>query len=416
MEQNNTASVNGQKLEKKQLLIIGGGFAGFWSAMSAIRQSREVQKADEVEITLINPDNYFTIRPRLYEVSLEGLRIELDNYLKPLGIKQILGKAEIIDPEKNSVTVSTDHGIRNIKYDYLIVAAGSALKGMNTPGIEHSFNIDTFNSAQKLENHIIELAKDNFSGKGASTFVVVGGGFTGLEAVTSIEEKAKAIQEKYATKKTDFKVILMERGDKLAKVFAPEAQQYIIDSVASKNIEVISNVELSALEKDSATLSNGTKIDAQTLIWTAGMVASPLTTFFNGEKDIFGRLAVDEFLKLPGYDNVIVAGDVANATIDGGNSSVMSCQYSQFEGRWAGHNAINDLFGATLKPYVQNGYVTCLDLGQEAALYTTGRERTSQYQGVEAKNIKVMVNTQLIYPLEGIEETVAASFPELPSF
>lgn len=214
MEQNNTASVNGQKLEKQQLLIIGGGFAGFWSAMSAIRQSRELQKTNEVEITLINPDNYFTIRPRLYEVSLEGLRIELDNYLKPLGIKQILGKAEIIDPEKNSVTVLTDHGIRNIKYDYLIVAAGSALKGMNTPGIEHSFNIDTFNSAQKLENHIIELAKDNFSGKGASTFVVVGGGFTGLEAVTSIEEKAKAIQEKYATKKTDFKVILMERGDK----------------------------------------------------------------------------------------------------------------------------------------------------------------------------------------------------------
>jgi NADH dehydrogenase len=104
---------------KKKLLIIGGGFAGFWSAMSAIRQSRAIEKEADLEITLVNPDNYLTIRPRLYEASLEGLRVELDTYLLPLGIKQIVGRADVIDPTGKKVTVFSQQGTRTLVYDYL---------------------------------------------------------------------------------------------------------------------------------------------------------------------------------------------------------------------------------------------------------------------------------------------------------
>ena len=186
-------TINETSGTKKQLLIIGGGYAGFWSALSAIRESREINKADEVEVTLINTDNYFTMRPRLYEVSLEGLRIKLDEYLKPLGIHQIMGKAEIINPDTNEVVVATAHGIRHLNYDYLILAAGSSLKALNLPGMEYTFNIDTYNNAERLEQHIIELAKRNFENEGDDIFVIAGAGLTGLEAATSIKDKVKNV-------------------------------------------------------------------------------------------------------------------------------------------------------------------------------------------------------------------------------
>lgn len=401
---------------KKQLLIIGGGFAGFWAAMSAIRQSREIGKQDEVEIILVNKDNYFTIRPRLYEVSLDGVRISLDHYCKPLGINLILGEVERIDPDKNEATVFTVHGVRTLHYDYVILATGGTLKAVNIPGIEYTQNIDVFDNAQRLEDHIVALAKNDFAEDGASTVIVAGAGFTGLEAVTSIEEKLIALRDRYSSKKTQFNVILIDRGDVLGGFFSPEGQRYIADACANKNIEVIAGTEITAIEPSLVHLANGQSIPSRTVIWTVGMVASSLTQFFKGERDNQNRLMVDTYLKLPGYDNVIIAGDVANVSVDNGHTAVMACQYTQFMGRWAGHNAINDMFGIPVKEYIQNGYATCLDLGLDHALYTTGWERTVDHSGYKARETKKQINTVLLYPNENIEATLVSSKPEIPQF
>lgn len=399
---------------KKQLLIIGGGFAGFWSALSAIRQSRALNKEEELEITMVNLDHYLTIRPRLYEVSLDGLRVELEKYLKPLGVHLIIGKAEMINPQTRKVTVSTSYGTRDIDYDYLILSSGSQLKGMDIPGIAESFNLDTFNNAQKLEDHLIELSENDFSQVGAATFIVVGSGLTGLEAATTIREKAESIQSKHSDKRIDFKVVLIEKAEKVASYYSKEAQAYVSDTLKAKNIEVITGTTLIGIQEDNALLSNGTKIPSKTIICSVGMVASPLTGFFSGERDGMGRLLVDEFLKLPAYENVIVAGDVANIPVDKqGNKSLMACQFSMNLGKWGGHNAVNDIFSSTLKPYAYTSYVTCLDLGQDDGLFTTGWERKLLYQGREGKDIKVKINEVLIYPLEDVEETVAQSYPQI---
>ena len=398
---------------KKKLLIIGGGFAGFWSGMSAVRQSRELNKENELDITLINPDNYLTIRPRLYEVSLTGLRVELDQYLLPLGINQVVGRADIIDPISRKVTVSTDQGTQNFGYDYLILASGSQLKGINIPGFKYTFNMDTFNNAQTLEDHLIRLAKNNFTGNGAKTFVIVGGGLTGLEAATSIEEKAKLLHSKYAGAVVDFKVILIERGAQIADIYASAAQAYIVDTLAKKQVITMTDTSVTEISTDKIVLSDGTEIATQTVIWCAGMIASPLTSFLKGEKDLFGRLQVDQFLKLPGYEDVIIAGDVANVPVDeDGNISLMACQFSMDLGKWAGHNAVNDLFAQELIPYVNNRYVTCLDLGQDDGLFTTGWDRNLLYKEREGKDIKEQINQQLIYP-GTVEESLALSMPQL---
>lgn len=401
---------------KKQLLIIGGGFAGFWSALSAIRQSRELKKENELEVTLVNMDEYMTIRPRLYEVSLEGLRVELNKYFKPLGIKLIIGKAEIIDPEQKKVTVATESGSRLLSYDYLILSSGSVLKAINIPGIENTFNVDTFNGAQKLEDHLIQLANKKFEGDGATTFVVAGSGLTGLEVATVIKEKANKILADLGQDAIEFEVVLIEKSEKIGSYYAPEAQDYVLETLKAKDISVANGVYLAAVENNGATLSDGRFIPSQTVISTVGLVASSLCNFFKGEKDKLGRLHVNEYLKLEEYQNVIAAGDVANIPVDDkGNSSLMACQFSMFLGKWAGHNAVNDLFSQPLKPYRYTDYVTCLDLGQQDGMLTSGWDRKLVASGIEGKTIKMEVTTKLIYPADDVITALEESYPEVPN-
>ena len=395
---------------KKRLLIIGGGFAGFWSAISAVRQSREIQKRGEVEITLVNPDNQVTIRQGLNE----GVRFELDKYLKPLGVHQIIGRAEDIKPEKNEVVVSIAQGHSILHYDYLIIAAGASLKPSNLQGISHTFNLASFDNAEKLEGHIVDLAKKDFLEEGALTFVVVGSEFTGLETVAGIDQKIRTIEAYYSGKKSNFRIVLLESGNQIGSAFSTECRQYIMDVVASKNIEVISDIEITAIGPASILLNNGTCISTRTVIWTKDMIASSLTKSFKGVKDHLNRLVVDQFLKVPGYDNVIAAGNVAHTFGDNRYSSLMDCQYAQFEGRWAGHNAINDLFNTQLKEYVHPGYVTCVDLGEPQTVYATDWELSLQKKRYEERAIERHINLVTMYPWQVVEETVRASYPEIP--
>lgn len=401
---------------KKQLLIIGGGFAGFWSALSAIRQSRELKKENELEVTLVNMDEYLTIRPRLYEVSLEGLRVELNKYFRPLNIKLIIGKAEIIDPDQKAVTVATESGSRILSYDYLILSSGSVLKAINIPGIENTFNVDTFNGAQKLEDHLKQLANKNFEVAGATTFVVAGSGLTGLEVATVIKEKANTIQANLGKDAIDFNVVLIEKADKVGNYYAPDAQDYVLETLKSKNITIATGVSLAGVEPNGATLSDGHFIPAQTVISTVGLVASSLCNFFKGQKDRLGRLHVNKYLQLEEYENVIAAGDVTNIPVDDkGNSSLMACQFSMFLGKWAGHNAVNSLFSQPLKSYSYTDYVTCVDLGQDDGMLTTGWERKLVSSGIEGKNIKMEVTTKLIYPADDVLTALEDSYPEVPN-
>ncbi|TKK65844.1 hypothetical protein FC093_19010 [Ilyomonas limi] len=397
---------------KKQLLIIGGGFAGFWSAISAIRQSRVIKKRGDIEITLVNPDNEVTLRPTLNEPLLEGLRFELDKYLKPLGIHQIFGRAEIIHPEKNEVIISTVQSLSNFHYDYLILTTGASLRMPDIPGIGNTFKIDSFANAQILEDHLIELAKKDFNEEGASTFVVAGSEFTGLETVTSVEQKAHTIQLYYSGKKSTFRSILLESESRMASQFSKACNQYVQDVITSKNIEVITGSEIIRIEPAFVLLRNGDRIATRTVIWTKGLAASSLTQFFKGAKDEFDRLHVDQFLKLPAYNNVIAAGNVAHSSGQG-TSSLMDCQYAQFEGRWAGHNAVNDLFGVPMKKYVQPGYANCIDLGEPQPQCINDAERDLQrekyYQTAKEKHI----NRITMYPWQDVEETVKASDPDM---
>lgn len=390
----------------RHLVIIGGGFAGFWSAISAARRTREIRNADGLEITVISKSEYHTIRPRLYEPMLEGMRISLRNYFDPLKINLVIREVTNIDPEKRSISFTNE---KDITYDCLILAAGSQLKTANFPGIKHTFNNDTFENASLLDQHLRRLSATGFFTRASRTIVIIGAGFTGIETATAMPQRIESL----AKERIFFEIHLIDRSASFASNYSKEARQYILSQLKETGIQLHFNEEVEGIDVGQIILTSKKTIETNTVVLATGLEASSLSENFKVKRDKLGRIHVDNFLRLPVYGNVFAAGDIAKARVDEQHYAVMSCQHAIPQGKFAGQNAVNHMFGMNLVPYSQPRYTTCIDLGPESALFTTGWERTVQKIGSEAKMLKKEINTRWIYPDPSIEKTLQMSAPEV---
>lgn len=389
----------------QKLVIVGGGFAGFWAAVSAVRQAKALHQSQELQVTLISREENLAIRPRFYERNLEGMHVPLRNYCEKLKIELIVGEVIGINPESRRISLAEPPG--EIAFDGLIVATGSRLRSSGFEGAGKAFNVDTFAGATELDRHLGILSSSGFKTEASRNMVVVGGGLTGLEVVTVMAERFHGP----AGSDTVCQVFLIEKSPKLAPGYSKEGQAYIKLQLEAAGIRLLLGEEVERIEQGEIVLKSGKTVATETIINTAGVEASPLTAEFSGRKDELGRLYADEFLRLSAHEGVFVAGDVARVLVDGENYAVMSCQHALPQGKFAGHNAVCQLFGAEMAPYSQPRYVTCLDLGSAQALFTTSWERNVQMTGSDAKARKIRTNTQLIYPPQDIAETLSMSSP-----
>jgi NADH:ubiquinone reductase (H+-translocating) len=178
----------------KRILVLGGGFAGLWSAVGAARKLDELGYGpNTVEVTLVNRDVFHNIRVRNYEADLTAVRVPLDDVLGPVGVQRVEGEVASIDLAGQTVTVTTASGSQVLPYDRLVFALGSQLLRPNVPGLaEHGFDVDTYNGAARLNAHLQSLPSLPAS-PGQWTVVVVGAGLTGIEAATEMPGKLRAV-------------------------------------------------------------------------------------------------------------------------------------------------------------------------------------------------------------------------------
>lgn len=375
------------------ILIIGGGFAGVWSAMAAGRL-RHAHGSD-LTISLVSPSADLTIRPRLYQADPGMMRVSLDRVLGPIGVSRIPGTAVVVDPSGRAVTVADHAGTtRVLSYRRLVLATGSAVTRPDLPGAEHLFDVDTLDSAVKLDAHLRSLPT-GWPEEGRFTAVVVGAGFTGLEVATELADRLRAIA---GTQADRVRVTLVERADTVGPQLGPGPRSVILEALDKLGVEVRLNVNVTSVGAERITLSDGTHIPAHTTIWTAGMAASPLNHHIAGRRDALGRLLVDHHLRVPESPDVFATGDAAAADTGQGQLTLQSCQYAIPLGRVAGHNAAADLLGLDTVQFAPEPYVTCLDLGPAGAVFTTGTDRTVRMIGEQAKDLKRSINERRIYP------------------
>src|SRR5215475_10958573 len=177
-----------------RILVLGAGFAGLWAAIGAARKLGEVgARPADVDIVVVDRNPYHNIRVRNYEVDLSEAAIPLAGLLDPIGVKHVLGEVRAIDVAGRQVTVKTAQGEQDFAYDRLVLTLGSELVRPPIPGLAaHSFDVDTYQAALKLDAHLAALAKREAS-QARATVVVVGAGFTGIEVAAEMPAKlAKA--------------------------------------------------------------------------------------------------------------------------------------------------------------------------------------------------------------------------------
>ncbi|MND96067.1 NADH dehydrogenase-like protein [compost metagenome] len=380
----------------KQILIIGAGFAGLWSALSAIRQL-DLNGSKGVEVTLLAPQAELHVRPRFYEPDVHTLAAPLQALFDAVNVRFVQGTAYHIDEAARRVGYRTRSGTRcTLPYDRLIMACGSELERPDMDGIKHAFDVDKLDSAARLETHLKSLASlPNTPAR--NTVVVAGGGFTGIETATELPARLRAILGEDAA----LRVVVIDRGARIGAALGDGIRPAIEQACEALGVEWVCGATVVSVDPAGVQLDNGQRIDASTVVWTVGFKANPLTEQISGERDNRGRLHVDGNLKVKGNDAVYAAGDVAYATCDElGNHAVMSCQHAIPLGRHAGNNAAAELLGVAPMAYSQPKYVTCLDLGAWGAVYTEGwdREVSPPEDKAEAKALKRQINSVWIYP------------------
>jgi NADH dehydrogenase len=366
-----------------------------WSALSAARLIDQHGRTD-IEVVLIAPEPHLHVRPRLYEENAAGMKAPLLDIFASTGVRFIQGTVERIHVERNEVDVlGADGTPSSMNYDRLVLATGSRLFRPQIPGLaQHAFSVDQVDEAATLEAHIKALATQPDT-PARNTVVVAGGGFTGIETAAEMPARLRAALGADAK----VRVIIVERNKEIGPDLGAGPRPVIVEALESLGVQWRLGAAVTSVDADGLSTSDGERIEASTVIWTAGVRASALTAQIPAERDALGRLHVDRNLRVLGVDTVYATGDVAYAaTDDEGNHAMMSCQHAMNLGRSAGHNVAADLLGDAPIPYSQPKYVTCLDLGPWGAVYTEGWEREVKMSGAQAKQLKTRINTEWIYP------------------
>lgn len=288
---------------------------------------------------------------------------------------------------------------RKISYDKLILATGSHLSRPSTAGVvEYTFDVDSYDGAMRLQNHIANLST-SLDSPGRYTVIVDGSGATSFELACELPDRLRdsAVASGNSLALRQIRVILADRSAKIAGRLGG-GQPIIERACRELGIELITDFAITKVDETGVVLANGHRVHALIAIWCAGMQANHLTECFEANRDAQGRLDVDNCMRVSGINNVFAAGEVARALIDGEQFSVMSCQHARPMGRYAGHNAVNELFNVPTEPLIIDWYTNIIDLGAWGAVYTQGWDRIAVAEGMQAKNTKSIINRERVYP------------------
>jgi NADH dehydrogenase len=348
--------------KKSKVLILGGGFAGLYAAM---RLDRTLARRSDVEVTLVNRENFFLFTPMLHEVAASDL--DITHIVNP--IRKLLRRVKFFHGEVESIhlsakRVSLFHGPNRHKheltYDYLVIALGSTTNFFNLPGLEEcGLTMKSLGDAIHLRNRLIDLLEEaDFEcafreRSDLLTVVVAGGGFAGVETIAAVNDFLRDAAKYYPHLDNNYiRTVLVHPGPFILPELGPQLGDYAQRKLAERRVEIRVNTKVTATSERGIELSDGTAIEAKTLVWTAGTSPNPILASLPCEKDR-GRLAVNEYMEVPGWPGVWALGDCAVVPDPRTRRPYPpTAQHAMRQGRTVAKNVEAAILGGSRKPFV----------------------------------------------------------------
>nr|WP_269205070.1 NAD(P)/FAD-dependent oxidoreductase [Motilibacter aurantiacus] len=293
---------------RPHVVVIGAGFAG----LNAVHELRGAP----VDITIIDRNNFHTFQPLLYQVATSYLPPEQVGstirtiFRRQKNVKVRVG--EVSGVEWDTQTVELTDGT-TVPYDYLVLAAGATTNFFGIPGMdEHAYPLYTMSDAVRLRLHLLEeieqAARDRSSDRSHETVVVVGGGPTGVETAGSLAEMSCH----HIGGEVDLRVVLVEMMPRLLNTFSEQSGEQTLKDLRKRGVEILLNTSVKSADEKGVELSDGQRIETRTVVWGAGVQASPLGRKLGLELGRGGSIVVEPDLRVPGRDNVFAIGDIAS--------------------------------------------------------------------------------------------------------
>ncbi len=334
--------------DRKHVVIVGGGFGG-------ISVAKKLKKAD-VDITIIDKNNHHLFQPLLYQVATAALSpgdiaVPIRAILgQRKGLKVLLGKVTGVD--KTEKIVSLESG-RQINFDYLVLAPGAQYNYFgNDDWKQHAPGLKSVGDALQIRERILlslekaEQLEDPKFREPYLTFVVIGGGPTGVEMAGAIGEIAKRnMMRDYNTfSKNETRIFLVEAAPKILNGYPDSLSERARESLEDMGVRVLTDTPVTGISQGEVSFSEGA-IDTPNIIWAAGVAASPLLSSLETKQDRTGRVFVENDLSIPDHDDIFVIGDAAHKEDDAGNPlpalAPVAIQQGEFLGKMI-QNEINE--------------------------------------------------------------------------
>jgi NADH:quinone reductase (non-electrogenic) len=363
----------------RHVVIVGGGFAGLGCA-------RRLADHDDVQITLIDRNNYHQFQPLLYQVATSQLASSDIAYSlrklfhDKLNVDVKLAEVASLDPATHGVT--TTDGERYAG-DALVLAAGSQPNFFRTPGAEdHAFPLYSLDHATRLRSRILGVFEDadrdpDLINQGALNFVVVGGGPTGVEVAGAL---ADLIQDTMSTEYhhlavTAAQIHVVDLGHTLLGAFSDKAHDYVAKVLGRKGVRLHLGVAVTEVGPGHVTLADGTTIRTRCVVWGGGIMAPSVAGAAGLPQGRGGRIDVDPDLTVAGAPGVYAIGDVANIPAPDGNAHPQLGSVALQSGVAAADNILADFAGKPRKAFHYHDKGIMAMIGRGAAIAEVGAHR-----------------------------------------